>query len=191
MTDWSSGDSIATSSDHPSRERALRDVESAAAMFDLRKTPGADQWRNPPSPEFRRATRRVADRVRRSRGRAGSGPVGAGAIVMASRALVRPGESTHVGARVALILARSVEVSRIVIAERPELWLVQDVTIDGESQLMGGAPIPGQAFARDAPSGIRIAPLRDGARIEVVAAFTGPEPGAVFSCAVFTRPVKA
>lgn len=70
--DWAEGVGMSTHDDFEgegAEDRALEGVASAIVLFQLRRLPGRDQWQSAPSPEFRRATRRVADGVRRRRAR--------------------------------------------------------------------------------------------------------------------------
>jgi hypothetical protein len=68
--DWNGEGALSTQDDFPSEAQALDSVANAIVLFKLRRSPGRDEWRNAPSPGFRRAIWRVAGRLRRSRRRA-------------------------------------------------------------------------------------------------------------------------
>jgi hypothetical protein len=70
ISSWSgAGGDLSTHADFASEDDALEAVTSAILLFRLRKSPGRDRWQNAPSPGLRRATWRVAGRLRRRRAR--------------------------------------------------------------------------------------------------------------------------
>jgi hypothetical protein len=66
---WETGYTLSSHEDGLSEEQAKAHVAKARKMWSLRKTPGMNQWRNHPSPEFQRAIMRVKNRARRNRSR--------------------------------------------------------------------------------------------------------------------------
>lgn len=68
--DWAHGGGLSSHDDFATEDQARSCAARAITLFHLRRLPGRDQWRNVPSPGFRRAIWRVAGRLRRSRGAA-------------------------------------------------------------------------------------------------------------------------
>jgi hypothetical protein len=68
LADWGgSGGRLSMHADFATEDQALDDIASAIVLFRLRRVPGRDQWRNAPSPGFRRGMWRVEGRLRRMR----------------------------------------------------------------------------------------------------------------------------
>lgn len=65
--DWDSGHLLNAHEGGLSSEEARQRVTHAIKLWGLRKVAGLDQWRNAPSPGFRRAIGRVRGRARRTK----------------------------------------------------------------------------------------------------------------------------
>lgn len=63
--DWANGGALSMHDDLTAEEQAHDSVARAIMLFRLRRSPGRDQWRNAPSPGFRRAIGRVTGHLRR------------------------------------------------------------------------------------------------------------------------------
>lgn len=65
--DWANGGALSMHDDFTIEDQARDSIARAIALFRLRQSPGRDQWRNAPSPSFRRAIGRIAGHSRRGR----------------------------------------------------------------------------------------------------------------------------